>query len=82
MSRTLLRLGAGGLALGLVGLAWGPLNSSWRRFSSYPYLAKGYAAMRQGQPRQAEAAARHVLQHLDPAGSAAQQLLAVPCQSG
>ena len=76
MSRTLLRLGAGGLALGLVGLAWGPLNSSWRRFSSYPCLAKGYAAMRQGQPRQAEAAARHVLQHLDPAGSAAQHLLA------
>lgn len=73
----------GALALvGLSGLGLDPalaapdLLRSWRRFSSYPHLARGYAALRQGKAAEAEREARHVLNRLDPTSSEARRLLA------
>ncbi len=81
-----LSLAALGLAvLGLVGptglsvlpaQAAPDLLGSWRRFSSYPHLARGYAALRRGKPAEAEQQARHILNKLDRDSREARQLLA------
>ena len=52
------------------------LLRSWRRFSSYPHLARGYAALRQGKATEAEREARHILNRLDRDSREARQLLA------
>jgi adsorption protein A len=52
------------------------LLRSWRRFSSYPHLARGYAALRQGKAAEAEQQARHILTRLDRNSREARQLLA------
>lgn len=52
------------------------LLRSWRRFSSYPHLARGYAALRQGKATEAEREARHILTKIDRASREARQLLA------
>jgi len=86
LSLTGLSLAALGLAaLGLVGPT-GPsvqpaqaapdLLGSWRRFSSYPHLARGYAALQQGRAAEAEQQARHILNSLDRDSREARQLLA------
>jgi bacteriophage N4 adsorption protein A len=86
--RTLARLALAGLALadlslvGPTGLSVLPaqaapdLLGSWRRFSSYPHLARGYAALRQGKAAEAEQQARHILNILDKDSRQARQLLA------
>ena len=86
--RTLARLALAGVALtGLslvepTGLSVQPaqaapdLLGSWRRFSSYPHLARGYAALRQGRAAEAEQQARHILNRLDRDSREARQLLA------
>jgi len=81
-----LSLAALGLAvLGLVGptglsvlpaQAAPDLLGSWRRFSSYPHLARGYAALRRGKAAEAEQQARHILNKLDRDSREARQLLA------
>ena len=85
---TLARLALAGLMLAGVGLAepsgLGVLPAqaapdllrSWRRFSSYPHLARGYAALRQGRAAEAEQQARHILNKLDRDSPEARQLLA------
>jgi len=52
------------------------LLRSWRRFSSYPHLARGYAALRRGKAAEAEQQARHILNTLDRDSREARQLLA------
>jgi bacteriophage N4 adsorption protein A len=52
------------------------LLRSWRRFTSYPHLARGYTALRQGKATEAEREARHILSRIDRDSREARQLLA------
>lgn len=84
----LVKMGLAGLTLAAVslaeptGLSVRPVQAapdllrSWRRFSSYPHLARGYAALRQGKAAEAEREARHILNRLDRDSREARQLLA------
>lgn len=86
--RTPARFALAGLvlaSLGLVeptGLSVEPVQAapdllrSWRRFSSYPHLARGYTALRQGKTAEAVQQARHILNRLDRDSREARQLLA------
>ena len=56
------------------------LLRGWRRFSSYPHLARGYAALRQGRAAEAEREARHILNNLDRDSREARRLLAEALQ--
>ncbi len=63
--RTLAPLALAGLMLACLSIqpaqAAPDLLGSWRRFSSYPHLARGYTALRQGRAAEAEQQARHIL---------------------
>jgi adsorption protein A len=74
-------LAVGSLVLGSTSLATPAqaapdLLRSWRRFSSYPHLARGYAALRQGKAAEAEREARHILNKLDRDSREARLMLA------
>ncbi|NDC35685.1 MAG: hypothetical protein EBZ51_09995, partial [Synechococcaceae bacterium WB9_2_112] len=57
------------------------LLRGWRRFSSYPHLARGYTALRQGKTAEAEREARHILNNLDRDSREARMLLAEALQA-
>jgi adsorption protein A len=52
------------------------LLRDWRQFRIYPHLSRGIAALRRGQPEEAERQARHILNRIDSGSQEARLLLA------
>lgn len=52
------------------------LLRDWRQFRIYPHLSRGIAALRRGQPEEAERQARHILNRIDSGSREARLLLA------